>query len=426
MEYVVRTGTSPTRTVGNSNKEDLMKVLKKTGIAAIAAAALLVGACSSTPAYEVPAGTDLVIGISLPLNGSALASAGPAQMGAELAVKEAAIEGYTLSVVVLDHAINGAHDPAQAAADMQTLVGNPKVVGVVGPFNSGSAKTQIPVSSEAHLLQCSPSNTNPDLTKGDAGAELRGGRPVNYIRVAATDDLQGPAVADYAVANGDMNVYVIDDTEVYGSGIAATFSAQLVTAGGTVAGTASAAPTTTDFSAIVTTALATNPDAVFYGGVTSSGGGLLRKAMILGGLNVPLYAGDGLNDGNGEGSYIGIAGADAKNSYSAVAAINDIPDKAAFAAAYSAEFGEQPGSYSASGYACAQVIIAAIEAAIASGTVTRDSIRAAAVDPTVSYETVLGPVGFDANGDTTQRVISLYKVKNGDWLFDKQVTYAAE
>ena len=426
MEYVVRTGTSPTRTVGNSNKEDLMKVLKKTGIAAIAAAALLVSACTGTPAYDAPAGTDLVIGISLPLNGSALASAGPAQMGAELAVKEAAIEGYTLSVVVLDHAINGAHDPAQAAADMQTLVGNPKVVGVVGPFNSGSAKTQIPVSSEAHLLQCSPSNTNPDLTKGDAGAELRGGRPVNYIRVAATDDLQGPAVADYAVANGDMNVFVIDDTEVYGSGIAATFSAQLVTAMGTVAGTASAAPTTTDFSAIVTTALATNPDAVFYGGVTSSGGGLLRKAMILGGLNVPLYAGDGLNDGNGEGSYIGIAGADAKNSYSAVAAIHDIPDATAFAAAYSAEYNEQPGSYSASGYACAQVIIAAIEAAIASGTVTRESVRAAAVDPTASYETVLGPVGFDANGDTTQRVISLYKVKNGDWVFDKQVTYAAE
>jgi ABC-type branched-subunit amino acid transport system substrate-binding protein len=72
------------------------------------------------------------------------------------------------------------------------------------------------------------------------------------------------------------------------------------------------------------------------------------------------------------------------------------------------------------------VIIAAIKAAIASGTVTRDSIRAAAVDPTASYETVLGPVGFDANGDTTQRVISLYKVKNGDWVFDKQVTYAAE
>ena len=74
-----------------------MKVLKKTGIAAIAAAALLVSACGAA-SYDTPAGTDLVIGISLPLNGSALASAGPAQMGAELAVKEAAIEGYTLSL----------------------------------------------------------------------------------------------------------------------------------------------------------------------------------------------------------------------------------------------------------------------------------------------------------------------------------------
>ena len=126
-----------------------MKVFNKKGFAALAAAALLAAACGGGSSTS----KELIIGISLPLSGSALASAGPAQKGAELAVSEVTLEGgYTLKTIALDHAVNGAHDPAQAAADMTTLVGNAQVIGVVGPFNSGSAKAQIPVSSAAGLL----------------------------------------------------------------------------------------------------------------------------------------------------------------------------------------------------------------------------------------------------------------------------------
>jgi len=395
-----------------------MKVFNKKGFVAVAAVALLAAACGGSSSV----GKNLTIGISLPLSGSALASAGPAQKGAELAISEATLDGgYTLTVKVLDHAVNGAHDPAQAAADMTTLVGDNTVVAVVGPFNSGSAKAQIPVSSAAGLLQCSPSNTNPDLTKGEAGAALREGRPVNYIRVATTDDIQGPAVAAYAYASGKTKVYIVDDTEVYGKGIADAFAAKFEELGGTVVGREAADKTVTDFTAIVTKAKALNPDSFFYGGVTSSGAGLVRKAMIQGGLNVPFYGGDGIQDGTGEGSYIAIAGADAANSFSSVAAIHDIPDAEAFAAKYSAKYGEQPGAYSASGYACAQIIIEGIKAAIAGGTVTRETVRDAVVHPGVKYNTVLGSVGFDDVGDTTQKIISLYKVENGDWVFDSQV-----
>jgi len=398
-----------------------MKVFNKKGFAALAAVAILAAACGGSTG-----GKTLTIGISLPLSGSALASAGPAQNGAELAVSEATIDGYTLAVKVLDHAVNGAHDPAQAAADMTTLVGDETVVAVVGPFNSGSAKAQIPVSSEAGLLQCSPSNTNPDLTKGDAGAALRAGRPVNYIRVATTDDIQGPAVAAYAFSQGKKSVFIVDDTEVYGKGIADAFAAKFVELGGTVVGREAADKTVTDFSAIVAKAAAAKPDSFFYGGVTSSGAGLVRKAMIQAGLNVPYYGGDGIQDGNGDGSYIAVAGDASADSYSSVAAIHDIPAAADFAAKYKAKFGEDPGSYSASGYACAQIIIEAIKAAVAGGEVTRETVRAAALTAGATYDTVLGPVGFDENGDTTQKIISLYKVENGDWVFDAQIDYAAQ
>jgi len=402
-------------------KEDLMKVFNKKGFVALAAVALLAAACGGSGS-----GKTLTIGISLPLSGSALASAGPAQKGAELAVKDAKVDGYTLVVKVLDHAVNGAHNPAQAAADMTTFVGDESVVAVVGPFNSGSAKAQIPVSSEAGLLQCSPSNTNPDLTKGEAGATLRGGRPVNYIRVATTDDIQGPAVAAYAFAQGKKAVYVVDDTEVYGKGIADAFAAKFAELGGTVLGRDAADPKTTDFTAIVAKAAAAKPDSVFYGGVTSSGAGLFRKAMIQAGLNVALYGGNGIQDGTGEGSYIAIAGDAAANSFSSVAAIHDIPAAADFAAKYKAAYNEDPGAYSASGYACAEVIIEAIKVAAKAGAVTREAVRDAATKAGVTYNTVLGGLGFDENGDTTQKIISLYKVENGDWVFDSQIDYAQQ
>ena len=96
-----------------------MKVFNKKGFAALAAVAILAAACGGSSTT----GKTLTIGIGLPLNGSALASAGPARDGALLAIKEASIEGYTLVAKILDHAKEGAHNPDQAAADMLTFVG---------------------------------------------------------------------------------------------------------------------------------------------------------------------------------------------------------------------------------------------------------------------------------------------------------------
>jgi branched-chain amino acid transport system substrate-binding protein len=399
-----------------------MKVFNKKGFAALAAVALLAAACGG--ATETT-GKTLTIGISLPLSGSSLASAGPARDGALLAVKETTIEGYTLVTKILDHAVDGVHNPAQAATDATTFASDETVVAVVGPFNSSSAKAQIPVTSEAGLGQCSPANTNPDLTKGDAGAALRGGRPVNYIRVAATDDLQGPAVAVYAKSRGKSKVFIVDSTDTYGKGIADSFAAEFTAGGGTVLGREGAPAGTTDFSAIVTKALALNPDAFFYGGVTGDGAGLFRKAIEqAGGGDVEFYGGDGIQDGTGVGSYIAIAGAASVKSFSSVAAIENIPDKAGFAAKYEAEYGEAPGAYSASGYACAQVVLDAIKRAVAAGEVTRETVRAAMVDTSVTYSTVLGSISFDEVGDTSQKIISLYEVVGGNWTFVKQIDYA--
>ena len=399
--------------------------------AAVAAASIVVAACGGTGGDD---GKTIKVGITLPLSGSALASAGPARDGALLAIKEFELEGYTIEAFVLDHAVNGVHDPQQGAKDMTTFISDEAVMAVVGPFNSSVAKVQIPISNEAGLFQCSPANTNPDLTKGEAGKELRPKDWINYVRVAATDDIQGPAVATFGVEElGLKTVAIIDDTETYGKGLADAFQAEWEKLGGTVVGREGAPKGTTDYLPVLTKFKEANPDAVFYGGVTATGGGLVRKQMPQAGLgDIPYLGGDGIQDGPGstEGSFINIAGEAAANSFSSVAAIAEFPGQADFAAKYEAEYGEAPGAYSASGYACAQVALEAIAAAAGKGDVTRESVRVAGTDTSATWNTVLGDISFDEVGDSSQKIISLYKADLtaadgvGDWVFNKQVDYA--
>ena len=400
--------------------------------AAVAVASLVVAACGGASDGDKV----IKVGISLPLSGSSLASAGPAREGALLAIKEFSLKGYKVEPFVLDHSVNGVHDPQQGAKDMTTLVSDAAVMAVVGPFNSSVAKVQIPVSNEAGLLQCSPANTNPDLTKGEPGRQLRATFPdrINYVRVASTDDIQGPAVAQFGVqVLGLKKVAIIDDTETYGKGLADAFEAEWTKLGGEVVGREGAPKGTTDYLPVLTKFKEGNPDAVFYGGVTATGGGLVRKQMPQAGLGDLAYmGGDGIQDGRGDtaGSFINIAGDAAPNSFSSVAAIAEYPGQADFAKKYEAEYKVAPGAYSASGYACAQVILKAIETAAAKGDVTRENTRAAGAGSATTFETVLGPITFDAVGDTSQRIISLYKVDmtagdgTGDWVFEKQVDYA--
>jgi ABC-type branched-subunit amino acid transport system substrate-binding protein len=105
------------------------------------------------------------------------------------------------------------------------------------------------------------------------------------------------------------------------------------------------------------------------------------------------------------------------------------PPRADFVDAYRAAFREEPTAYASAAYACTQVILASLEAVAEDGPSSKDlreAVRAYAADPAHRYETVLGTVGFDANGDSTQQMVSLYRVDPegadgaGDWALIKQ------
>jgi len=263
-----------------------------------------------TPSTPKPAGDTskgtATIAIELPQQGSEKAASDPIINGIKLAVKLAGgtAGGYKLDIpqsAIYDDALNGAHDPQTGANNMSKVVADPNTVAVIGPLNSSVAAAQIPISNEAGLLQCSPANTNPDLTKGQPAKDLRT-KPNNYIRVVTTDDVQGPAAAQYIHQVLKKNsVYIIDDTETFGKGVADAFDKEFKAEGGTVVKHDAAPKTTQDYVSIMTAAKALNPEAIYFGGVTATGGARILLAAQQAGLgDVPYVGPDVINDGSGE------------------------------------------------------------------------------------------------------------------------------
>lgn len=419
-----------------------MKLSRFAAFAGIAVLAIGAVGCNAGPG----GGGTYKLAIDMPQQGSELAGSEPVINGAKLALKQAGNKAgsYSLELpqaLILDDAVSGVHDPTQGAQNAQTIIADAKVLGMIGPLNSNVAKAQIPLTNAAGLSQCSPANTNEGLTKPEFGAlEVRKERPndINYVRVATTDDLQGPANAKYLAEDlGVKNLYIIDDTETFGAGIAKqveTYWKETLKL--TVVGHDSAPKTTTDYTSIMTAAKAKNPDGIYFGGVTASGGARILKAAVQAGLgDIPYMGPDGINDGTGEtkDSFLNLAGADAKNSYSTLAGKASFPGSDKFKTEYTAEYGKAPTGYAIQGYVCMQILLDAIGRASATNpsgdAAVREAVRKALSDTAHKYQTAMGEISFDKNGDTSQKIVSVYKVDltlangKGDWVAAKEIAF---
>src|SRR5438105_14610459 len=140
----------------------------------------------------------------------------------------------------------------------------------IGTYNSGAAKISIPVLNRVHMAMISPGNTYPGLTKPGTGTA---GEPWtyyplgvrNYFRVVPADDLQGAAAAAYAKEIGAHSVYVLDDTELYGKGIATIFASQARNLGlNVVGGSESIDVHATDYTQLANKIVQTKPDLVYF------------------------------------------------------------------------------------------------------------------------------------------------------------------
>jgi branched-chain amino acid transport system substrate-binding protein len=143
---------------------------------------------------------------------------------------------------------------------------------------------------------------------------------------------------------------------------------------------------------------------------------------------IPLAGPDGIQDGPAttEGAFLNIAGDARVNTHSTVAAIGEFPAKADFDQKFKALFANDgqfanPGAYSGPAYACAQVIIQSLRAVVdkTEKAGLREAVRAHATGGN-EFDTILGKIKFDQNGDSSQKIISFYKEQNGAWAFAKQ------
>jgi branched-chain amino acid transport system substrate-binding protein len=381
---------------------------------------------TATTGGAAPSGGVIKIGVDLPTSGADASDGVPARNGAELAIEQANAAGgvtiggtaYKLEMYALDDAVNGVHNPEQGAKNAQAFVADPDVLAVVGPFNSNVARAIMPILNNGNVPQISPANTNETLTKPEYGLtkDYRPTGKVTYFRVCTTDDIQGPAAADYMYDKlGAKNIYILDDTETYGKGLADNVEKRFKERGGTIAGHEGVPKGTQDFRTILTKAAGTKPDALFYGGTTSNGLALARKQMADAGLNIPFMGGDGIV----ETEFTKVGGDAANGSYGTVAAVNaaTLPEAKQFLADYKARFNEDVGAYSANAYEATNIIIAGLKAA---GKKDREAVRAA-IAATKDFKGVIGMTSFDENGDTTNRWISIYEVKDAKWSFVDQL-----
>src|SRR4051794_11829368 len=287
---------------------------------------------TTAPSGGAASGDTVKIAVDLPGSGGDASDGIPTRNGMQLAIDQANAKGgvtldgkpYKLEMYFLDDVPPGgqAHDPAQGSKNADAFIADADVMAMVGPFNSNVARAMMPKLNTAGIASISPSNTATDLTLPEFNPNLKDLRPtgkLTYFRVCTTDNIQGPVGADYALDKlGKKKAYILDDTEVYGKGIADQFEKEFKAKGGTVLAHKGVPKGTTDFSSIMSTVSASGADVLYYGGTQSNGIPLARKAMTAAGLNIPLMGGDGIV----ESGYTEAAGADAEGDYGTVAAVN--------------------------------------------------------------------------------------------------------
>ena len=395
-------------------------------LAALALAALLAGCNSSSStsssSSSSTSGGTIKIGVDLPVSGADASIGLPTQNGAVMAVEEANKNGFAggkfkLDTSLLDDAVQGKHDPNAGAQNVKTFIADDGVLAMIGPFNSNVAQAEIPLTNDAGLAQISPSNTNDGLTIGDNAKKLRTAHPDtnSYFRVCTRDTKQGQTLAQVAYQRlGFKKAFIIDDNETYGKGLADVFDAQYRQLGGTVLGHEHITANQVDFKALLTKIKSQNPDVVFFGGNTSTGGGLIRRQMAdVGMAKTPYLGGDGISDDEFEKQ----AGDMANGAYMTTAAPDaaKLPSAKTFVDAYKARFKSDVGPYSANAYTAAKIEIAAIEKAINDngGKMPTRADVLKNIAATTNFDSPIGKQGFDANGDTTAPILTLFKVQGG-------------
>jgi branched-chain amino acid transport system substrate-binding protein len=435
-----------------------VRSLLKASAVACGALLLTLPACSTDNA-GVASDRAITIGVDLPLTG-AEGSAGIATLnGVRFFVqRHPVLDGFTISIDARDDPAGASQATARGLKNLESLIAQPRVLAVIGPFDSSVARAQIPIANRAHLALVSPGTSSRCLTKEPflpallnpartaitckaAGlpspAELRPTGVNNFFRLSTTDELQGPAAADYATSQLHLQrVAVLTDGEAYGQGLADSFTARFIHLGGTVVAHLDLDPSKTiDATAFLQAAKNDRAQGVYYGGTSSNHACVLRSQMtsVFGAdAAAPLLGGDGIAL---DPTCVGDAGAAATGIYATVPAADPLHVDSAspVIAAFRAQYGrpEDFGPATIPAYDATGVVYQALDRAIrasAGNMPARDSV-VAVIAATTAYSGSTGVFGFDPAGDTTLRLVSIFKPASPDldmgWTWLTTIDYSS-
>jgi branched-chain amino acid transport system substrate-binding protein len=322
----------------------------------------------------------------------------------------------------------GAWDSAKCSANGRAYANNDAVLGIVGTFNSGCAKLVIPIANRAPdgpLAMVSPANTNPGLTEAGPGADP--GAPDiyyptgtrNYARVVWNDQHQGAANAQYTKELGLKNVYVVNDKQTYGLGIANLYRDYATKLGIKIVGFSAWDENASSYESVASRIRASGADGVFLGGIIClNGGKLIKDLRATLGNDVTIIAPDGFTPIS---ATIDGAGAAANGMYISQPGVPEAQLTGAgkkFNADFKADTGKTTvDPYTSYAAQAAVVLLDAIERS--------DGTRASVSEELFNTDIkggILGDFSIDENGDTTLGTVSFYQVEAGEPKFVKAIT----
>ena len=345
---------------------------------------------------------EVKIGHVAPISGPQATYGRDNENGALMAVEDinakgVMVGGKKIKLVLL--AEDDAADPKQGAA-VATKLCDSKVNGVVGHLNSGTTIPASKIYNDCGVPMITPSATNPKLTQ-------QGFK--NVFRLLANDNALGAGLALHAANNLKLKrVAIIDDRTAYGQGIAEVFKKTAQARGIEVVAEEYTNDKATDFMAILTSIKGKNPDGIFYGGMDTQGGPMLRQMEQLGMNNVKFFGGDGIctvklaENAGGAKTLANVICAQGG------ASIDKMPGGKAWKTRYDAKFPGQFQVYSPYTYDAVGVLVDAMQ-------------RAKSSDPkvygpaifTADYKGVTSVIQFESDGELKNPAMTLYVYKDG-------------
>jgi branched-chain amino acid transport system substrate-binding protein len=317
----------------------------------------------------------------------------------------------------------GSWDSAKCSSNARAYANNDSVVGLIGTFNSGCAKLVIPIANRESLAMVSPANTYPGLTEGGPGTEA--GEPDNYYpsgtrnyaRVVWNDQFQGAANAQYAQELGLKKIFILNDSETYGLGIATLFAEYAEKLGIQILGNQKWDKKASSYESLASRIQSSGADAVFLGGIVCNNGGKLIKDIKAGAPNVQLIGPDGWTPISATIEGAGAAANDMYITQPGIPVEQLTGTGKEFVDGFTEKAGKAPNPYTAYAAQAAQVMLDAIE----KGGTDRAAVASALFETDVQ-DGIIGSFQIDENGDTTLGTVSVYQVKNGEETYVKSVT----